>query len=317
MSLYSCWHSIPTAFLLDLIIGDPQFAHHPVRYMGRAIEILEPRFRRLPFGLTLSGIFFAFFMIFVTWAVMAAILFISYYIHPGLKNFLEIIIIYFSISFNALQKAASEIYGLLKQNKIKEAKHKLSMIVGRDVENLDKSKIARASVETVAENLVDGVISPLFFAAIGGAPLVMAYKMTNTLDSMIGYKNEKYIKFGTGAAKIDDIANFIPARISIVIIAVSAQILAKTGKNALVTGIKEGKNHKSPNAGYPEAAFSGALKIKLGGPNFYGKKLIIKPFIGKKYQNVNPEHIPKSCHLMVLSSFLWMVVLAFGAYLFR
>ncbi len=309
MDLQIYWYSIPIAFILDLAIGDPMFAHHPVRYMGKAIEYFEPRFRKLPFDLVFSGIFFAVFLISATWAIAAAILFISYCIHPWLKIFFEIIMIYFSISFNGLEKAAYEIYALLKLNKTEKAKYELSMIVGRDVENLDKGQIARACVETVAENLVDGVISPLFFAAMGGAPLIMAYKMINTLDSMTGYKNEKYMKFGKGPARIDDIANFIPARISIIIIAISAWILGKKGKQSFITAIKEGKNHKSPNAGYPEAAFAGALSIKLGGPNFYGKKLVVKPFIGEKFGDVSPDHIPKSCHLMVLSSFLWTVIL--------
>ena len=160
------------------------------------------------------------------------------------------------------------------------------MIVGREVKYLDNTGVVKATIETVAENFVDGFLSPLCFALVGGVPLAMAYKMINTLDSMVGYKNEKYILFGRVAAKIDDIANYIPARISLVVISFAAGLLdIRKGKRALLTGFKDGRLHKSPNAGYPEAAFAGALKIKLGGPNYYHGKLVEKPYIGSRFKN--------------------------------
>jgi len=169
--------------------------------------------------------------------------------------------------------------------------------------------VARAAVETVAENLVDGVISPLFFAALGGAPLAMAYKMVNTLDSMIGYKNEKYKNFGKTAARVDDVANFIPARISILVISWAAQTLSNKGSRAFETAVKEGANHTSPNAGYPEAAFAGALGVKLNGPNYYHGQLVSKPYIGVRFGEVNLIDIKKSCDLMILASGLWLGIL--------
>ncbi len=181
--------------------------------------------------------------------------------------------------------------------------------MGRDIDKYKENGLARATVETVAENLVDGVTAPLFFAAIGGAPLALAYKMTNTLDSMVGYKNETYQQFGKASAKIDDIFNYIPARLTAPFVALAAQILAGRGEQSLMTAVCEGANHASPNAGYPEAAFAGALAVKLNGPNYYKGKLVEKPFIGVRFGQSSPGHIKKACDLMILSSFLWLILL--------
>ena len=218
-------------------------------------------------------------------------------------------LIYYCISARSLEKSAIEVYDSLIQNRIQDAKAKVALIVGRDVAKLNENGIARATVETVAENLVDGVISPLFFAAIGGAPLAMAYKMVNTLDSMIGYKSQTYQHFGKAAARIDDVANFIPARLAIPIISIAAQILAGRGSQASKTAITEGANHSSPNAGYPEAAFAGALAVRLGGPNYYQGQLVSKPYIGIRFGGIKKKYIRKACDLMLLSVLIWMFVL--------
>jgi adenosylcobinamide-phosphate synthase len=191
------------------------------------------------------------------------------------------------------------------------------MIVGRDVTELSDTGVARAAVETVAENLVDGVISPLFFAAIGGGPLAMAYKMVNTLDSMVGYKSPRYWEFGRAAAKIDDAANFLPARLSVPFIALAAQLLARNGKRALFTAMKEGEKHASPNAGFPEAAFAGALGVWLGGPNTYGGQVINKPVIGYRFGPTRPDHIRKACHCMVMAAIFWMIAVWIAALIFH
>ena len=187
-----------------------------------------------------------------------------------------------------------------------EARKKVAMVVGRDVEKYDAGQIARAVVETVAENLVDGVTAPLFFAALGGAPLAVAYKMANTLDSMVGYKNEAYLQFGKASARIDDILNFIPARTSVLVISLASQILSGSGGRSLKTAVREGAHHSSPNAGFPEAAFAGALAVKLNGPNYYQGKLVNKPYIGVHFGPTGPAHIKKACDIMLLSSFLWL-----------
>jgi len=208
----------------------------------------------------------------------------------------------------SLASAAVAVYTALTQNRLQDAKTSIARIVGRDVENFTEKDISRAAVETIGENLVDGVISPLFYAAIGGAPLAMAYKMINTLDSMVGYKNETYRDFGKAAAKIDDAANFIPARLSIPVIAIAAQILCGKGSRSFKTAVDEGGSHSSPNAGYPEAAFAGSLGVKLGGPSTYQGKRVSKPYIGILFGETAPGHIPRACDLMILSSLLWLLM---------
>jgi adenosylcobinamide-phosphate synthase len=155
---------------------------------------------------------------------------------------------------------------------------------------------------------VDGVISPLFFAAVGGAPLAVAFKMASTLDSMVGYKDEDYLYFGRASARIDDIANFIPARISVFVIALAAFLLFRTGSETLHIARRDRRKHSSPNAGYPEAAFAGALSVQLGGPNYYQGELVDKPYIGENLGKARPLHIEKACRLMMLSSLLFLVL---------
>jgi adenosylcobinamide-phosphate synthase len=183
------------------------------------------------------------------------------------------------------------------------------MIVGRETQTLSAQAVTRAAIETVAENLVDGVVSPLFFAALGGAPLAMAYKMVNTLDSMVGYKNDTYRQFGKAAARIDDAANFIPARLAVPVIALAAQLLAGKGGRAFGTAWQEGGHHVSPNAGYAEAAFAGTLGVKLIGPAVYHGQRVEKPYIGKAFGDTRPSDIGRACDLMLLAALLWAATL--------
>ena len=176
------------------------------------------------------------------------------------------------------------------------------MIVGRDTENLDNKNIVRATVETVAESTVDGIIAPLFFAVLGGAPGVIAYKAVNTMDSLFGYKNDKYFYFGWASARLDDLANWVPARISIPIIATGAMITGLNGKNAMAVGLRDGSNHPSPNSGYSEATMAGALEVRLGGNNYYSGKLNIKPYIGDDLRKLEFSDIEKSHKLMFSSA---------------
>ena len=306
MEILPSLYSLPAAFALDIFLGDPRRLPHPIRWMGKIIEYLEPYFRKLPLHPVGSGLLFALSLVAGTWTATVLLLGVAQALSPILKTGLEIILIYYCISARSLENAAIEVSRCLQQKNIETARKKVAWIVGRDVDRYEEAGIARAAVETVAENLMDGVISPLFFAAIGGAPLAMAYKMVNTLDSMVGYKNEKYLYFGKASARIDDILNFIPARLSILLIAIASQILAGTGMLALKTAVREGSNHSSPNAGLPEAAFAGALKVKLNGPNYYDGKLVNKPYIGIQFGEVRTEHIKKACDIMMLSSLLWL-----------
>ncbi len=308
MFFISEWYVLPVAFFLDLIIGDPYRLPHPVRWMGKGIEKLEPWFRKNMSGSEIAGLFFAFTLIGAAWGIAGSVLFLVSSVSLFAGSLVEIILIYYCISALSLKKAALDVTRALREEGLSLAKKRLAFIVGRDVEKLDDEGVSRAALETVAENLVDGVISPLFWAGIGGAPFAIAYKMINTLDSMVGYKNEKYREFGMVSAKIDDLANYIPARISVCIITVAAWFLGFDWKSAFRTAVVDGRNHSSPNAGYPEAAFSGALKVRLGGPNYYGDQLVTKPYIGDGFGPVSMDAVTRACRLMICSAWSALVV---------
>lgn len=308
---------LPAAFVLDLLVGDPPRLPHPIRWMGAAIQWAEPRFRRLPLSLGAAGGLFAASLITATGLSAFLALKAAAAVHPLLGFGLEILLIYYCISSRSLADAAMAVYRPLRDGKPAAAKRRVAMIIGRDVAPLSEAGVARACVETVAENLVDGVISPLFYAAIGGAPLALAFKMVNTLDSMVGYKNDRYRSFGRAAARIDDAANYLPARLAVPFIALAAALLARRGRKTFSRALREGRRHTSPNAGLPEAAFAGAMGVRLGGPNFYGGVLVEKPFIGTGLGAVVPAHIPRACELMLLSALVslaafWTAAATFG-----
>jgi adenosylcobinamide-phosphate synthase len=293
---------LAAAFALDLVLGDPAHWPHPVRWMGRAITGGEPWFRKLPLPPVICGGLFAAACVAGTWSLTWILRDAARQAHPLLGWGVETVLMYYCLAARALYDAAREIFGLLEGDQVDPAREKLSRIVGRDVARYGRRDIARAVVETVAENFVDGVLTPLLCAALGGAPLAMAFKMVSTLDSMVGYKNERYREFGKASARLDDAVNFLPARISVALVALAAQMLAGTGRRSLKTALAEGAHHTSPNAGWPEAAFAGALAVRLNGPNFYGGILVKKPFIGIRFGEVETGDIRKACDLMMLSS---------------
>lgn len=298
---------LPVAFALDHLWGDSQRFPHPVRWMGRMIEIAEPVFRKRFADEAMAGLLFALSMVISVWLVTVAVVEGMYGLHPALGWMVELLLVYFALSAKSLRQAAEGVYGALREESLAEAKRRVSMIVGRDVDSLSRKGVIRATVETVAENLVDGVMSPVFYAAIGGAPLAMAFKMISTLDSMVGYKTPKYVMFGKASARMDDLANYIPARLAIPVISLAAQVLFGTGRKSWLTAFREGNRHSSPNAGRPEAAFAGALGVKLGGPNTYCGQLVDKPYIGNRFGSATTGHIPKACELMTLSAFMWTI----------
>jgi adenosylcobinamide-phosphate synthase len=304
-----CFLILPAAFALDWILGDPRWRYHPIRMMGKAIETLEPKFRSMTKNQALAGALFTLSLIALTFCTALILTRLFWTVSPLAGFTVETILIYFCISAKDLEKSAMNAYRLLVENNIENARKELAMIVGRDTNHLSDQGASRACVETVAENLVDGVIAPLFFAALGGAPLALAYKMINTLDSMVGYKNEKYLLFGKASARIDDVANYLPARLSILFITMAAKILTGNGSRAYQTAKIDGRNHTSPNAGFSEAAFAGAIAIKLGGPSYYHGKVVEKPYIGSGFGGVIPLHIKKACDLMMLSALLSLVFL--------
>jgi adenosylcobinamide-phosphate synthase len=300
------WYIIAAAFCLDLLIGDPEGWPHPVRWMGSAIERFEPEFRKLSPNSLWTGALFAVSLTTATFLLAWGVIFSARALHPAAGIALETVMLYYCISVRALEKAALTVYTALQKEDLARGRAAVALIVGRETDGLDEPEVVRATVETVAENLVDGVISPLFYALLGGAPLALAFKMTNTLDSMVGYKNDKYRYFGRAAARIDDVANYLPARLSMLFIAAAAQMTFKQGKSALRTGFRDGRKHTSPNAGFPEAAFAGALGVRLGGPGTYHGQKIEKPYLGEEYNPAGANDIQRACRLMVVTSLLWM-----------
>ncbi|MFH0995469.1 MAG: adenosylcobinamide-phosphate synthase CbiB [Pseudomonadota bacterium] len=309
MELYIAY-AILAAFVLDLILGDPLWLFHPVRWMGTAISRMEPVFRRPKIPLVISGALFCGFLVLSVWILSWLLVYLAGMLDPACRSILEAFLIYYCISPNSLRKAAMDVEAALESGGLQKARKKVSCIVGRETAHLSEQGVVRAAVETVAENLVDGIISPLFYAAIGGAPLAIAYRMVNTLDSMVGYRNDAYFHFGKASARLDDIANFIPARLAVPVIAFAAQLLSGSGKRAFRTAVHEGAHHASPNSGYSEAAFAGALSVKLNGPSIYHGRLVNKPYIGIAFGDVTRNDIRKACDLMLLCSLLWTFLLA-------
>lgn len=304
----SDWYILPLVFMLDIILGDPRWLFHPIRWMGKGIEAFEPVFRGKFKDLRLAGMAFALTLIMLTFIICIITMKIASAIAPIVGTCVEVLMLYFCISACSLKQEALAVLNALEREGLEAAKKRLAMIVGRDVAPLDEEGVRRAALETVAENFVDGVLSPLFWAGIGGAPLAMVYKMVNTLDSMVGYKNETYMEFGRASAKIDDLFNYIPARLSVPVIAVAVFLGKGNWKQTLEVGKREGQNHASPNAGYPEAAFAGALEVRLGGPNIYGGSLVDKPYIGKDFPGVSGDHVRKACSLLSHSSLVAVFV---------
>jgi adenosylcobinamide-phosphate synthase len=302
MLFISDWYILPLAFLLDFLLGDPRWLPHPVRWMGRAIEAAEPVFRRRFSDPRRAGLWFALALIGATLLIGVCVLMLARTVHPSLGAMVEILMIYYSISAFSLRREALGVMKALNNGGPATAKARLAMIVGRDVAPLDDEGIRRATLETVAENFVDGVLSPLFWAGIGGAPLALAYKMVNTLDSMVGYKDETYRDFGRASALIDDLANHLPARLAVPVITGAVFLIKGNAKQAWAIGFRDGRKHSSPNAGFPEAAFAGALGVRLGGPNLYGGVRVEKPYIGEGFGPVGRDHVTGACDLLIVSS---------------
>ncbi len=302
--------SLTLAVALDMLLGDPLWLPHPVRWMGKAILWAEPRFRALPFGPMVTGSLMAASLVIFAWIASTVIVRASISVHPACGVLVQALMLFTCISARDLADAAMAVGKTLERSGLAAGRRTVSMIVGREVDNLDERGVSRATVETVAENLVDGFVSPLFFAVIGGAPLAMAYKMINTLDSMVGYKNDRYLYFGRVSARMDDVVNFIPARLAVPFIALTARWLNGRGKETLQVAFRDGRCHASPNAGYPEAAFAGALRIWMGGANDYHGKRVDKPVIGKGLGDARPNHILQACRLMLATSVLVFVAAA-------
>ena len=309
--------SIYTGYILDLIIGDPYSLPHPVRFIGKLISFVEKKIRKITLsdkGLKIAGFFLWFAVVGVT-LCSTSIVVRLFRFNKGAYFILNTILIYTTLATKCLKDESVKIYNILKTGDLQKSRIQLSYIVGRDTTNLGEKEIVRATVETVAENTVDGIIAPLFYGFIGGAPLAMAYKAINTLDSTVGYKNDKYYYLGYASAKIDDIANYIPSRIGVILISLGSFFAGFNFRNALKIGIRDRKNHKSPNCAFSEGAVAGALGIQLGGTNIYFGKEVYKPTIGDKNREIEIEDIVRTNKIMYLSSIISIIIFTFVYYL--
>lgn len=294
--------SIYAAVLLDALIGDPYWLPHPVRLIGIYIKTFEKWIRgvaKTSQELKAAGVLLTLSTVTLTYGITFIILKLAIGISPILYFAFNIIFMYTCLAPRCLSDEAIKIYKQLAKGDIIAARKQTSMIVGRDTDGLNEQEVTRAVVETVSENSSDGVIAPLMFMAIGGAPLAMAYKAINTLDSMVGYKNDKYLHFGWCSAKLDDLANYLPSRLTGALICVCALFMRLDFRNSISTFIRDGKNHSSPNSGYPEAATAGALGIMLGGTNLYFGKPVHKPTIGESKRAIEKQDIKRTIYLML------------------
>ena len=302
--------SLYIGYIIDLIIGDPYSFPHPVKYIGKLIKVVENFVRKTAKtdrGLKIGGFFLWFVTVGTTFAVTYLVMRLARF-NTVVYVIINSIVIYTTLATKCLKDEAKKIYEVLKTGDLQKSRTQLSYIVGRDTANLDEKEIIRATVETVAENTVDGLIAPLFYAFIGGAPLAMAYKAINTLDSTVGYKNEKYLHIGFASAKIDDIANFIPSRIAVILFTIGNFFLRNDYKNCFKIAIRDRKNHKSPNCAFSEGAVAGALGIQLGGTNVYFGETVYKPTIGDKTREIEVEDIARTNKILYATSLTSMVV---------
>ena len=299
-------------FCLDLLLGDPHWAPHPVRAIGALIAGLEKGLRRLfpksPAGELTGGVVLVVLTLAIPTGLTVLLLWACRLVSPWLALAVESLLSYQLLATKSLAAESRKVYDALKTGDLDKARYAVSMIVGRDTASLDEAGVARAAVETVAENASDGVIAPLIFLAIGGAPLGMFYKAANTMDSMVGYKNDKYLYFGRAAAKFDDILNFFPARIAGVLMCLGSTAAGYDGKNAWRVFKRDRKNHKSPNSAHTEAACAGALQLRLAGPNFYFGKLVEKPYIGDDQRPIEPLDILRSGRILYATAFFALLI---------
>ena len=314
MTLYA----ILIGFLLDLLLGDPRWLPHPVVAMGKAISWLEKRLRGL-FSSTESGEQWAGRVLVIVLVVGVgglsfATLYVCSLVHPFLRLSVESIMCYQILATKELWRQSMNVFEALKLEdpfkRLSDARHALARIVGRDTQILDEEGIAKATVETVAENTNDGVVAPLVFLAIGGAPLGMIYKAINTMDSMIAYKNDTYLQFGRAAAHLDDAANYIPARFAALCMILAAPLSGLSLKHAWQIWRRDARNHTSPNAAQTESVAAGALGVQLGGDAIYQGERVEKPTIGDGKRVIEPVDIIRVDGLMLVTSLLALIVCA-------
>lgn len=301
------------AFFIDALMGDPRTRLHPVVLMGNGISLLEKLLyreadgerRKLLKGTILVGI-----VLLICFAMGYLLSLACEHIPlPFIREIVEGVFLSLMISPRSLAQAGGEIYGLLLEGSLSEARRKVGWIVGRDTDKLDESEITRATVETIAESTCDGILAPLFFYAVGGLPLAFLYRAANTMDSMLGYKNDRYLYFGRTAARADDILNFIPARLSGLFLIFSAALLGFDFRKAFGVMCRDARKHPSPNSGFSEAAMAGALRIRLGGFNTYFGKKTFRAYMGDASEALSARHITGAIRMMYVATLLFLATL--------
>ena len=313
-----CYHifAFIAGFLLDLLIGDPHFIPHPVRLIGSLISFCDKRLncdagyniseKKLNLIKYKRGMLLAFTVIFATFAMSVIIIVAAYSINLYAGIIAEAVMTWQILATKCLRVESMRVYDALRTDGVDAGRRAVSMIVGRDTSVLDVAGVTRAAVETIAENTSDGVIAPMLYTAIGGPVLGFVYKAVNTMDSMIGYKNDKYMYFGRFAARLDDVVNFIPARISAYMMIVAAFIGGRQfdGRNAYRIFKRDRFNHASPNSAQTESVCAGALRVRLAGDAVYFGKLVKKKYIGDRLREIEYEDIKRANRLMYITAFL-------------
>lgn len=314
-------------FVLDLVFGDPHALPHPIRLIGTLIAGLEKKLLKLQMRDEkrefYKGILLVVLVLLSTGAVAALVLVVAYWLHPVAGIVIESVMTYQILATKCLKDESMKVYQSLNEQGLEAGRVAVSMIVGRDTNVLDETGVVKAAVETVAENTSDGVIAPMLYTALGGPVLGFVYKAVNTMDSMVGYKNDKYLYFGRAAAKLDDVVNFIPARISAYLMIAAAYIGGKAfdGKQAYRIYKRDRRNHASPNSAQTESVCAGALGIQLAGDASYFGKVVKKPYIGDAHRAVEREDIVRVNRLMyvtaVISEVLCLVIMFVSNCIFR
>ena len=307
-------YALILGFFLDLFIGDPHGFPHPVVLIGKLIDVTEKGMRKI-FPKTVRGENFAgaaiwLIVVIVSTALPTLLLWLAYGVSRWLGLALETIMCAQILATKSLRQESMKVYQALQTGDLEKARHAVSMIVGRDTQRLDEAGVARAAVETVAENTSDGIIAPMLFLAIGGAPLGFFYKAVNTMDSMLGYVEMPYKNVGLVPAKMDDLFNFLPARISALLMLAAGALLGMDGKNGWKIFKRDRYNHASPNSAQTESVCAGLLGLRLAGDAWYHGVLHKKKYIGDPLREIEPEDIPKACCLLYATAFLGLVVFA-------
>ena len=304
--------ALMAGFVLDLVFGDPKWMYHPVIFIGKTISFLEKNIRKIlpktPTAELIGGGVLVLFTLVVSGGVPWIILYATGLIHPALQWATGAFMCYQLLAVKCLRDESMKVYNALKSGTIEDGRRAVSMIVGRDTQALDEKGVVKAAVETVAENFSDGVLAPMFYMLIGGPVLMFIYKGINTMDSMVGYKNDRFLYFGRCAAKLDDVANYIPSRIAGLMLILAAYVGRFSGKDARRIFLRDRRKHASPNSAQTESAAAGALQIQLAGNAYYFGKLHEKQFIGDPIREIEMDDIKRMNNLMYIASTLSAVL---------